>query len=162
MSALLQSLRGLFHVHWWTNTRVNPYGIGVEQRCRCGLFRHHLFRHRRGVLDKPRWRVGQHPYPKEERNIMKEPEVRRSEPVRPAGWRPFRPEEVPLGMQFRLKTWPAKRRAMIMHVDDIRLTVCSGSWEFAEALAKGEISFDMGTTWLPCGTRENPSTSELR
>lgn len=51
------------HRHRWTDTRLNCFGITIEQRCRCGAYRHHLFSDYRG-WDEPLWREGKHPYDK--------------------------------------------------------------------------------------------------
>lgn len=49
--------------HRWEDSGVNPYGTIVEQRCRCGEYRYHLFEHRRGFCEEPDWQPGKHPYP---------------------------------------------------------------------------------------------------
>ena len=48
--------------HAWKETGWNAWGIDTENRCRrCGAYRHHFFRDRRGIFDEPEWRVGRHP-----------------------------------------------------------------------------------------------------
>jgi len=54
---------GWLHRHRWKDTRINPYGVATEQRCRCGMYRHHTAADLSGINmgDSPRWRAGRHP-----------------------------------------------------------------------------------------------------
>jgi len=49
------------HRHRWKDTRLNAFYIAVEQRCKCGAARHHLFEDWRGIEREPNWRDGLHP-----------------------------------------------------------------------------------------------------
>jgi hypothetical protein len=53
----------LMHQHRWEDTRINPYGIATEQRCKCGEYRYHLAADLHGVNmgGEPAWRPGRHP-----------------------------------------------------------------------------------------------------
>ena|SRR3990167_2772082 len=53
----------MFHRHRWQESRLNPYGMTTEEKCRCGAYRHHLAVDLDGVEcgDEPRWRTGRHP-----------------------------------------------------------------------------------------------------
>lgn len=48
------------HLHRWDDTRHNAYGIVIEQRCRCGEYRHHYF-YDLGSRDEIRWLPGRMP-----------------------------------------------------------------------------------------------------
>jgi hypothetical protein len=37
---ILSALVGRAHVHAWSGTAWNPYGIERERKCRCGAFQH--------------------------------------------------------------------------------------------------------------------------
>jgi hypothetical protein len=66
----------LFHIHSWLSSRINPYGIVTEQRCRCGKYRHHTFKDaiwlRHG--GEVKWREGRHPQNTEESKVINEQE----------------------------------------------------------------------------------------
>jgi hypothetical protein len=47
--------------HRWTGTIVNRWMIEIEQRCRCGSVRHHLFEDIRPLGVEQKWRDGPHP-----------------------------------------------------------------------------------------------------
>jgi hypothetical protein len=59
----MKALVRLFHSHRWEDTRINPYGIATEQRCRSGEYRHHTHADLHGINmgDNPRWHAGRHP-----------------------------------------------------------------------------------------------------
>ena len=59
----MNAIARLLHLHRWQATRINPYGIATEQRCRCGEYRHHTSDDLSGVAmgDSPRWHDGRHP-----------------------------------------------------------------------------------------------------
>jgi hypothetical protein len=48
--------------HWWTDTRVNAFQIGIEQRCDCcRRYQHHYLRDALPLNGNIRWRDGQMP-----------------------------------------------------------------------------------------------------
>jgi|GEM_PF-2753577 len=51
----------LLHRHIWKDTRLNPWCIATEQRCRCGEYRHHEFSDLSGMDQEPNWQEGRHP-----------------------------------------------------------------------------------------------------
>lgn len=72
---VVRRLVAWLHVHRWEETLWNAWSIGVEERCRCGQYRHHLFVNRRGFCEEPDWQPGRHP----NRHMAKPPNVRMSE-----------------------------------------------------------------------------------
>lgn len=48
------------HKHKWETVSVNAWQISIEQKCKCGEYRHHLFKHYKG-FDEPDWQSGKHP-----------------------------------------------------------------------------------------------------
>jgi hypothetical protein len=58
---VVRRLVARLHVHRWEETLWNAWGIDVEQRCRCGQYRHHLFVNRRGFCEEPDWQPDKHP-----------------------------------------------------------------------------------------------------
>lgn len=61
LQRMVRRLVAWLHVHRWEETLWNAWSIGVEERCRCGQYRHHLFVNRRGLCEEPDWRLGKHP-----------------------------------------------------------------------------------------------------
>lgn len=61
LQRMVRRLVAWLHVHRWEETLWNAWGIDVEQRCRCGQYRHHLFVNRRGFSEEPDWQPGKHP-----------------------------------------------------------------------------------------------------
>jgi hypothetical protein len=41
--------------HHWIDTRENPFGNTVEQKCQCGAIRHHRFKDLPNIFAEPRW-----------------------------------------------------------------------------------------------------------
>lgn len=73
--------------------------------------------------------------------------------------RAWRPEEVPLGAQFRDKrTMPHQCRTIALSADNLKIYFQECEWTFAETLENGEHSLDHGKTWLPCGVLETETT----
>lgn len=60
LDKLMSVLRRKFpHKHAWKPSGRNAFGVVTEQRCGCGIYRHHLFGDvARGNIS---WRDGQHP-----------------------------------------------------------------------------------------------------
>lgn len=60
--SILRKLWKRLHAHYWIGTRWNGYAIEVEQRCRCGEYRHHTFA---DIVPlgkfETRWQAGKHP-----------------------------------------------------------------------------------------------------
>jgi len=71
--------------------------------------------------------------------------------------RPWNPEEVPVGAQYRYKASP-EERSLILGVTAVELQlpmiVRNESITFQRALEAGEHSTDGGKTWKPCGVKE--------
>ncbi len=59
---MFQWLYRKLHRHRWAETIWNSHGIAVEERCRCGAVRHHLFKHFNGIGKEPSWQSGPHPH----------------------------------------------------------------------------------------------------
>ncbi len=70
-------------------------------------------------------------------------------------YRPWKPEEVPVGAVLRHKTVAPLCRRMILQSNDngIILPYCSTvyKYSFEEILRDYEHSLNQGHTWLPCG-----------
>lgn len=71
--------------------------------------------------------------------------------------RKWKPEEVPVGAQYRYKASP-EERSLILGVTAVELQlpmiVRNQSITFHRALEDGEHSTDGGKTWKPCGMEE--------
>ncbi len=67
--------------------------------------------------------------------------------------RPWKPEEVPLGVLVRSKD-DHKERSLICGTDRFHINTGLGFFTFSRALEMLEHSIDNGKTWLPCGVEE--------
>lgn len=45
---MFEEIWKLFHKHKWDTVYVNSWNISIEERCKCGEYRHHMFKHRSG------------------------------------------------------------------------------------------------------------------
>jgi len=74
--------------------------------------------------------------------------------------RPWKPEEVPVGMLIRNKDRLYNARTLILATSDRGIlkfgksSVCPDVLDFDSALANYEHSTDSGKTWHPCGVLE--------
>lgn len=59
---MIKRFKNIFrHRHKWKDTLFNRYSTAVEQRCKCGEYRHHTFKDLKNLDSEPRWREGRHP-----------------------------------------------------------------------------------------------------
>lgn len=68
--------------------------------------------------------------------------------------RPWRPEEVPVGAQYRGDGWNLSERRLISQVYNNNVEVGNSTFTLNELLAMGKHSLDNGKTWHPCGVEE--------
>lgn len=74
-------------------------------------------------------------------------------------YRPWKPEEVPLGAQVKLKSFGCETRWLITAFWNNRVRLNGGNreedtWSADLMLRDYEHSLDQGKTWLPCGVQE--------
>jgi hypothetical protein len=68
MKKMLQRLGAWLHRCAYEDSVWNDFGMGVEQRCRCGKVRHHFLQDLHAGPDGDiRWREGPHPRAEEMR-----------------------------------------------------------------------------------------------
>ena len=63
MNRLFSWLSRKVHRHEWEDTRINPFGVATEQRCKCGAYQHHTANDLSGVEmgEDTTWHDGRHP-----------------------------------------------------------------------------------------------------
>jgi hypothetical protein len=90
--------------------------------------------------------------PKLEANFLLRYDYRiRPAPPEPK-WRAWKPEEVPLGVEFKLDTWIEEARSVIVDVAGNSIgTGWNSRHEFTDCVTHGKISLDHGKNWTPAG-----------
>jgi len=57
---MIKLIKKIFaHRHKWIDCGWNQWSIAIEQRCKCGQYRHHLWTDIKN--GKPAWKEGMHP-----------------------------------------------------------------------------------------------------
>ena len=63
MNRLFTRIKAALHRHRYRDSGWNAYGIAVEQKCKCGKYRHHLFQNLQATFGgEPDWQPGPFPF----------------------------------------------------------------------------------------------------